>query len=319
MGAANSIRRWCVIAALASGACGRVDDEVAAASDGGSSTQPSADGSLPKPSADGQCDLSKPFGPLTPVPFETDFQVSVFPGPVLSRDELRIYAACEGTAQRGICVASRSDRAASFVGKRFVDVRWPARAERFIHGLAISADELEAYLIVSVEPGSGGPRGLRWARRNAVDQPFVVEPRFPAASFEGIETAEEFAHLSYDARYLYSIMYLPSEGTAERKQALVRRALLNGDWSEPQRMSGDADRAILPEDELTLFAGGGCRRRASRDDSFGPVERGCGPHFGGAVQVSPTWISPNGCRLYLTESSGNAARISVSVREAIGP
>ncbi|MBK6697255.1 MAG: hypothetical protein IPG50_34465 [Myxococcales bacterium] len=243
-------------------------------------------------SPDGECDLAKPFQQVR----ELEELKRYSPGYArLTRDELTIYFSASGGPGKAsaIYVAERVSRSEPFADAKRVNGLgnvWGPPA-------GISADGLHLYLGETM-PGAGSERAyrLRRATRTSGSAEFRLEsdtlelPYGPNAAVSADES---------------SVLY-PDLGPGLERGLTGRVRAPNGEWGAPSRVAAGLLGA-LSEDGKTLVHPYG---KGSAPDSVAPgavglstrsssVEAFAAPTFVDAWRSEqPSWLSPNGCRLY---------------------
>jgi hypothetical protein len=253
-------------------------------SDGGST------GWQPGLSDDRECDLSKPFGEQLPLVLSRPALRAT-----LSPDELHIYVESPqdpGTKVRPSAVyfGTRSSRSLPFSELALIasiplgsfGAEYPS----------ISRDELRIFV-------RHHPSTLVSAVRASLTSDFKIDSRFTLS--EPISLYEPYV---VDEEGLYSMRPEPIV------QSIVQRRWEGGSWTAPERVAAGGHTPVVSQDHRTIyfFGSGGVRvaYRNGRRGAFGrdapvPTLRGI-----------PTWLSPNGCRVYL--STGVEPTIAVAQR-----
>jgi Tol biopolymer transport system component len=263
-----------------------------------------------------RCDLAKPFG--TPVAV-TGLEV-IAAGPVndfgcsLSPDERTIYFASDrpgGVGGFDLYTATRANTDASFSAVTSITSLNTVDDER--HPSA-TADGL---LLVFRRSAAGGGLGdISLASRLSSFVPFGNPTAIPSLS-TAAEEADPFVTASGDSIYVTTVRSAQPSGIyiASRGAGLS--------YSVPTPVPGLAgvSDATPSADELTVFVassagGAGQNIQVATRSSKGAA-------FGAATDVStlnspssdqPDWLSPDGCRLYLTSARTGPSRLYVAVR-----
>jgi hypothetical protein len=240
----------------------------------------------PGPTPDGECDLSKPFGAASRVPLSRPVTDAW-----LSDDELRIYATSAYARTRAVYFASRPARDEAFGELKYLDTV-PVGAVGPSHP-TLARDELTMYL--SVYRGE-----LAVARRATLGEPFVFVSQTKFA--ESVETPY---YVDEDGLYYHNTI-----GTGDR---FFQRRWADTDWTGGVIVGGGGVRPIVSRDHRTLyFFGNGDRVNvAYRDNARMRFRRSSVVQEIGET-VYPSWLSPNGCRLYATTGELRSIRADVS-------
>ncbi|MEO7094540.1 MAG: hypothetical protein ABI175_14890 [Polyangiales bacterium] len=259
-----------------------------------------------------RCDLSTPFGAPVPVA-----GVST-PGLVeatsrLTDDELTMYLWTSRGSSPDLERATRATEAEPFAGVALSELNSP--------GLdfepTITPDEL--VVIFHSDRGGTGAGDLFVAQRGSVSEPFAMLGELANLDTTGEERQP----------YLGSTeLYFASDrgGTFD----IYRAARLGPtSFGAPSRVdvpgltvTDDAD-PVISRDGLTLFfasdapggLGGGdiyVTTRASLTSAFGPPV--AVSQLSSAAAEGPSWISPDGCRLYLSSARAGSPDIYVASR-----
>lgn len=239
---------------------------------------PTPDASVSTLSPDGECDLAKPFLRTRML---TELGDAI--RPALTADELVVYYDALG-GMTDLYMASRATPLGRFNNPT------PVRGfERILFSAlaGVSADGQRIYVVEI-----GAPYLLRSARR--VDAG-PDEVRFELDA-DGLRLPQRGATVSADERTLVH----------EDANIVGRTRVLGGPWSEPRvvveegRLGalGADGLAFVYEREWQLFNGVpqpasvGYATRASTSEPFGT------PSFAFLPPGTPSWLSPNGCRMY---------------------
>jgi hypothetical protein len=147
----------------------------------------------------------------------------------------------------------------------------------------ISDDQL-TILFDRVSNPTLGPSDGDWTPRIATRE-FAGSPFLPEAEQSFGVAGDGSAYPMVDATGTGTIY--------SRGGGILQQPIVNWDPTGTEMLVADRYRPVLTRDELTLYSGQGVyiSQRASRDVPFGEPVR----LFDGD---SPTWISPDGCRLY---------------------
>ena len=256
-----------------------------------------------------RCDLAKPFGAPVLVGgiggglggAGSDF------GCTLTRDERTIYFSSDrpgGSGGFDLYTATRANADAPFSAATPMLAVNTADDERHP---SITSDGLA--LVFRTSP-PGGVGDVLLALRLATLLPFG-KPTPVANVNSAQEEADPFVTPSGDA------IYLARTGGIF---VAARQGLTYGTPTPVQGLAGFSD-PTLSDDELTMFVAlgvGGAGQniqvatRASKSAAFGaPVDV---PALNSTAADQPDWLSPDGCRLYLTSARSGPPRLYVAAR-----
>ncbi|WP_394823988.1 hypothetical protein [Pendulispora albinea] len=263
----------------------------------------------PLPPPDGStypCDLGKPFGAPALVP-----KVNT-PGTefgTLSHDELTIYTSVKGVDWFHIYSATRLTPKDDFgVFRRVPNVNnGTTNGDYEPH---VSADGLELYL--SSDRGGSGSTGqsdLFVATRTTTLTDFGSAVPVANVNTEKLERAPALVSDK-------SALYFASDGYGGPSGGLIVKAIRSGGaYTSPQTVplgttTGDGSPVPSGDDRILFFGSGrnGARggsdiwfaTRAKASDVFDdPTNARDVAALNGAWNDRPTWLSPDGCRLYL--------------------
>ncbi|MFO0738056.1 MAG: hypothetical protein U0270_19340 [Labilithrix sp.] len=263
--------------------------------------------------APGACDPFAPWPkPVRVAGLESETTSSF----VLSPDETRAYFARAADDERvKLWTATRANRWDAFSAAKVIDgVNDPSVDNS---GLTLSPD---GTLMLFQRTNGFLPIGLFVAKRAAVDAPFATPVSLAEEDFDG-QTDGSLDILTTGA----AVYFVRSQ---ENASALYRRPLIGATFGPLEKVGiGKAPAAfgslVVSSDELTIYFG------ASGDpsDPIGGLDiwrasrPGTASAFGDAERVAeldtptldvPTWLSPDGCRLYLASMREGPETIYVS-------
>lgn len=264
-----------------------------------SPTTPDADASVPD--AAPRCDRKKPFGPPAVVPGlgtpAEEFGVGLTP------DERTAYFASNRVLGSGfdLYVATRSGADAPFGPAKRIDELATANDDRHP---SISADGTTLVFIrmlpVTANDVFLTTKGSTGAFANAT----------PLSFNSPVEDADPFLLPGGKTIYFSS----PGRGPGGAGARIyVSQQDLSGAWSTPVVARGlenvTAGDATPTDDELEMFVKMGTQihytsRKTKTEDFAPPVPV---PELAGATSDQPDWVSPDGCRLYLTSPRDGGA------------
>jgi hypothetical protein len=257
------------------------------------------------------CDESKPFGPLKKLSVNTTVWEQ---GGRLSSDELTLYFARLDEDGYDIFSAKRASRDAPFGEATTVAaLNYPKNHNQ---DAMLSPDGLKIFFSRGF-----GNMTLLMAKRATINDAFGV----PAGIGLDSDVAEVEPYLSFDGSELWFARQQPYGGAL---QLHVAKAM--GDaFDVPRRVDELTPKdmttrsPVLTRDGLTLYFAMSTlttalndvyvAHRTSLDGHFGDPR--VVPELTSAAEDYPTWISPDGCRIYLTSDRDGGNRGDLYVAE----
>ncbi len=295
-------------------ACGEVKGT---AEDAGTLIDAEDDGNEPPP----RCRPESDFGAPEPLEALNSDETVYDEGASLSADERRIYLSSDRAGSFDLYFATRDDRDGEFSPP--VPIRGlndPKRRERHP---AISHDELQ--LLAQIGPNDDLDIWL--ATRADPDQDFQWLEAPPGLNSE---SANDYTPYSVGAAKTVYFASTRDSGTTSD----IWRATWNGTgFDPPSKVEGvdlvtesEESNPVVTTDELTLFFDSNrtgelldiyVATRGRATDEFGPATRLV--DLSGDGRDFPTWISPDGCVLYLTQQAGASGPYKMFVAKRAPP
>ena len=279
--------------------------------------------SVPLPTEpDAGCDANAPFG--TPLPLESLDTASNEYDARLTVDELTVYFARSRPQvtifSTQIYFATRAD---------FTEPFGPAQ---LVSGIASSSDTTFAPSItannLNLYFNLGGPGifSIYIASRSTASDPFPVGVEIPGVNGAN-ENGNPFVTPDGTSLYFYSDHY-GAGGVPGELTELVVSQLEGGSFGPPVLIpaldTGEADNVTVSADQRTIFFGSTRSDPAGVDEDVWMSQRSStSVDWDPPVPVTevnstdsdePTWISADGCRLYLQSSRGGDSDFYVATR-----
>ncbi len=289
------------------------DGDPSADTDGGASDGASAS-TWAIPSGPPDCDPTKPFGKAAPVVGipRASFNVSLAP------DERVMFLGMRdpSTGTLRIAQAVRADRSLPFGAPTFVPSLTGAAADQPVFGPAITADGLTIFYHYG--------QGLMRATRASVADPFgvrtIVRDGTEDVDTQSLAAVSPDGSAIYMSRYASGSLYrfptnaLSGQGVAETalNAPLAGSTYVGGIFMAA--VSHDGKRIIYGK-TLDNSAAGAIvtATRTSTTAPFGDVTV-MSEFPAKKLQAYPTWLSPDGCRLYMLEGSGIELPVVMATR-----
>jgi len=313
--------RWALAPSLvAAAACGDVDEAPrdAPGRDGPAPDAPAADASIDAAAA---CDPRANFG--TPMPLAGFATGGTEYAPRLSPDELTLYTSGplgDGSTRSDLYVATRASVETAFGHP----TRLTTSSEADDYNPTVSSDGLTLFFDST---RGGGPRRLYVAARSTTLGEFGSASLLAGVGSAVAEDADIQPFVSADGVELW----FSSSRTGGRGATDLWRALRSGaGFGAPEAIVGLSSSVadelpLVSADRLTVYFGsnrggdgttGGfdiwTARRTTVDDGFpSPTPLA---HVNTAGNDFPTWLSPDGCRLYIITDQGGTYDIVVAER-----
>lgn len=295
--------------ALGGAGAGRPGDEGVAGTDGGLLGDP--EGITSTPDAEPSCDPDLRWGTPRPIPGDLSVSDANEGVPRLSADELTIVFESSREGGYRLWTSRRESRDAPFPAPTALSELNTAGAN--VHP-TLSADGLRIVFASSRESDAGGfALRLFQASRTDPQGRFGKVTRIEALLADDHTTDTGYPYLTTDGSKLYFASNRDNDAGAY--QGYSSQLADDGGFLSPVRENLGSPRtvltAIVSADGRTLLVSSGhstpalrAAVRASRDEPFPEPtvvqELNALPDGRKAHQTQPGWISPDGCRVYLT-------------------